>query len=128
MVTAHHIMVYSKAKCDLFIEYYNNIDIPEFATKHETWKLNKWVNGQQTDEIETTEVDVPMTKLDSYVKYATDAYNVTTNIIHYACGMVAMGYSHTLRKYCGTDEPPLDIAWKRHKDDIEKTRKYYNKK
>lgn len=127
VVSTHCIMVYSKVKCELFIEYYDDINIPEFAMKHETWKLNKWVNGLPTEEIETTEVDVPVAKLESYIKYATDAYDTSTNILSYACGMAGMKFSHKPRKYLSADESIIDPAWKYYKDAIEKTKKYYNK-
>jgi hypothetical protein len=129
LITSHDIAVYTNAICELFIEYYDDtVSIPEFALKHETRKLNKWVNGVPTKEIETVEYDAPVGRLDVYVKYVNDYYDVSTNIMCYSCGMFGMKYASYKRKYMDKDCSILDPAMQNYKDEIENAKKFYNVK
>lgn len=121
MASLHGIMFWSCAKCTAYIEYYDNIDIPAFATKHETWKISTWSSDIPFVGSDVVEVDVPICKIRSYVRYV-GAYDVSTNILCYSQGSFGSAYAMKERKYMATGEEILDPAMKYWKDTIEKTR------
>lgn len=116
LVTYHKVKIQTNVKCTAYLEYYDDVDIPEFAMKSVNWTMA----SNKTPE----NMKIPVRVIEAYVKYATTDFNISTNILKYACGMAGMKFAHAKRKYLD-ETGVIDIAHKYCNDSIVETRLKY---